>query len=128
MDDIQAILDNQVFKSVKVCGKEYQIGKIKVIQYLGLAKFLAKTSEKDAEAFKNFKQTDSNVSDILVLLEILDPADISELMKILLNTQDDLAGMAGEELINVIEALCEYNDFGEMLGKVQRVIGKFQKK
>ena len=127
--DIDVLVSEGKGQYVSVCGKKYFIGKINTITYLRLLKVLAVILQKYSKQLKELSLTDSNTGDMFAIISMLDETDLLELISVLLNENDkeQCKDIEPEELVDLIDAVCEYNDFEALLKKVKGVVGKFQK-
>ncbi len=124
-NEIDVIVDNR--KTMIINGREFKIGKFKLMTVLRLIKLFANIMVKQA---KQIRQGATNAEDIINMFELLDDETLLKVISVILETDDiefcktiDFSDFTG-----VIVTICEDNDFGKILGNVKRVAGLIMEK
>ena len=127
-NDSDILLSENDFTDVIVNEKTFKIGKLKTITFLKLVKFIGKTISKYSKEVKTMELGKSNAQDFMEFVELFDETELVEFESIILNHNDKefCKEIAIEELIDIISAICEHNNFDKLKKKVQRVAGKFR--
>ncbi len=115
-------------KTIKINGKEFKIGKLKLMTVLRLVKLMGAVFTKMSKTGSAMKVGKTNAEDVINAFEMLDEEALVQAISIILET-DDIAfcrTIDFSDFTDVIVALCENNDFNKIVGNVKRVTGLIQ--
>jgi len=125
MEDIKTIIDEKKFSEIKVNDKVIQVGKLKTAARLELVYFLGQIFRKYNTKMTSLQSGETNKQDMLSLFEILEPNDMLKLLSIFSGLSETECGELDFEVNEeIIEAICKYNNFEDILKKVMGAIGK----
>lgn len=132
MTDIDILVPET--KTIKVKDRSYKIGKLSFKQSLSLSRFIAKTILSNREKLTEFAaksdKSTSNPEDIMNIINLLDDDDLFYFISILLK-EDDIAflndNLGLENVIEIVTAICEYNDFEKIKKNIGQIKTVFQK-
>lgn len=113
-------------KQLVLNGRSFLIGKLSLGQSISLLRKLGKIFSVMAVMKGKIEEGMSNAQAISVLLDNLSDDEISEIIAIMLKS-DDLAfvkGIDAEQAMDVIIAVCEMNDLSKLLKKAQAAMEK----
>ncbi len=121
---IDTLIEEGMASKIIINDREYVIKKFNAITYFKLGKFVAKIGKVYAKTWAQFGGGSSDAADIILLLDVLNEDDFLELVSIFLGEPDKTvcAKIEMDELLKVIEMVCKYNDFTDLLKNVVRVM------
>lgn len=128
MNETDVLVTEFEKKKVIINGKQFEIGKLSILQISKLIKSISKIILKGVERFKSIDTTQKNIfNDLMIIFEVLDTDEISEVISIVLNTDAEFCkNISAEDLTEIIAVVCEQNDFRKILKNVKRTAGTFR--
>jgi hypothetical protein len=125
MANIETILEPS--KEIKIADKILKIKKLSLKQLLLLTKWFADISQSVKVNADTFKGSKNNADDLIKILEIVNEEKVINLFSLLSNEQDgefikNKILDDGAVALEVINAICEMNDFGRIFGNFQKAV------
>jgi len=122
-------------ETVNIGDRQYKIGKLSLKQSILFSRFIVRTvlssQDKLREFEKRTKESESNIEDIMTLVDLINPEDLFELYGILLKENDRgflLANLDLEIGSEIIALVCENNNFEKIKKNFQRIMKATTKK
>lgn len=105
-------------EKLNIGGREYAIGKLTLRQFLLLAKFFTKSFLGNKARVEDYKKKTaagdtSNLEDMILFIEMLEPAEVSALFGIILSEQDTAFiddNLTLDKSILILKRLLEVNE------------------
>lgn len=116
---------------VVVGKKSYEIGGLSIRQAVQLFKEVAKVTIRLGTAdLSKLQKGESNLEDLLTLFDFLSEDEVTRIIGILLDEEDELflkKNLSLQTITEILASVCERNDFGKILKNVQRMVGAVRK-
>jgi hypothetical protein len=116
-------------EQVIIADRKYSIGELSLKQFLQISKFLARTVLSSQKKLKELKErtagSESNIDDIMTILDLLEEKDLYQFIGILLNENDTdfiEKNITVTKSTDIIAIICEHNKLDILKKNIQRVI------
>jgi hypothetical protein len=123
-DSLELLLEEGKVDKLEIAGRTFYVGKFKGLQHLRFIKFFVKLGVRYADKLKNFKSQETDMQDLLGLVDIITEEDLLQLIAICLFI-DDLKfceEVDGENLLDIFKAVCKHNNIGVLLKKAKEML------
>jgi hypothetical protein len=125
-DIIDKIIDDSLETRLTVNGKEYVIKKFNAINTFRIGKFIAKIGKTYSKELIKFMGSETDIADMIVLLNLISEEDFLELISVFLCEPDKTicSQIERDDLVKLVTAVLRHNDFMAFLKNAPRVISK----